>query len=53
MVEKVTCINNKEVEGQLKVGLEYPVAAETVEYYRIRLGNGVKGLYRKDRFKEV
>jgi hypothetical protein len=52
-MKKVICINNKEVEGSLKLGLEYEPIKENKTHYVIQLGNKVKGNYRKDRFQEV
>jgi len=50
---KVKCINNENVEGSLKIGIEYPVEKEINNLYVIKLGNGVKGNYLKSRFERV
>jgi hypothetical protein len=50
---KIKCINNKEVEGQLKLNIEYTTIGENETSYIIQLGNGVKGTYLKSRFEKV
>lgn len=50
---KVKCIDNKNVEGQLKLNQEYTTVDENETSYFIQLGNGVKGSYLKSRFEKV
>lgn len=50
---KVICVNNEEVENQLKLNLEYEVEEANETQYKMKLGNGVIGTYNKNRFKEV
>lgn len=50
---KIMCIDNKNVEGQIKLNQEYEPILENETTYKIKLGNGVKGTYLKTRFKVV
>lgn len=49
----VKCINNENVEGNLKLNVEYPVKKEKKEMYVIELKKGSTGTYKKDRFERV
>lgn len=49
----IVCIDNSKVEANLKMGVKYEVYEETKKLFKIILGNGVKGSYRKERFREV
>ena len=50
---KVKCINNQNVEGNLKINVEYPVLKDKKEMYVIELKKGSTGTYLKTRFQEV
>ncbi|OOM17167.1 hypothetical protein CLSAB_18870 [Clostridium saccharobutylicum] len=52
-MKEVICINNKEIEGNIKIGERFIPVAEQGNKFIIQLGNGVKGDYLKSRFKEV
>lgn len=50
---RIKCINNQEIEGQLKLNQEYSYIAETTTSFIIKMGNGVKGTYKKERFERI
>jgi hypothetical protein len=50
---KVRCVNNKDMEGTLRLGDIYNLVKETKNYYVIKLKYGTKGNYAKDRFEKV
>jgi hypothetical protein len=52
-MKKIECTNNSNVEGNLKLNIQYEACEEDNTFYGIVMGNGVKAHYRKERFKEV
>lgn len=50
---KVKCINNQNVEGNLKLNAVYLVLKDMIGTYEIELKKGLKGIYKKERFERV
>lgn len=50
---KIKCINNTDVEGNLKLNEIYEPVKENKNCYVIQLSKGVKGNYLKNRFERV